>query len=178
MSWGCDRRHRKIFEASRQRFRQFSIQKEKAVLNFGIEDTAAGMYERKVAAIGDGNFEFESNEGIAGHHFVNSCEQFSEAFAGFRGGEHSGMMISICFFERGNFVFAEAINLVEDVETRTIFDTEVGENFYDFNVLLRVMRIGNIRDVQNESRFLNFFQRGAEGGDQIRRQIAEKSDRV
>ena len=56
-----------------------------------------------------------------------------------------------------------------------IFDAEVGENFQDFGVLLGVMRIRNVGDLQDQRGFLDFFERGAEGGDQIVRQIAQKT---
>ena len=41
-----------------------------------------------------------------------------------------------------------------------------------------MVRIRNVGDLQNQRRFLHFFERGAKRGDQIVRQIAQKSDRI
>jgi hypothetical protein len=61
------------------------------------------------------------------------------------------------------------------LNARPVFHAEVGQNFQYLSVLLGVMRIRNVGDVENQRGFLNFFERGAEGGDQIVRQIAQKS---
>ena len=70
------------------------------------------------------------------------------------------------------------IDFVEHVQARAIFHSEVGENLYNLHILLGVMRVGNVGDVEDERSLLHFLESGAEGGDQIRREIAEKSDRV
>ena len=83
--------------------------------------------------------------------------------------------MAVGFHERGELFGLQLIDLVEDVQARTILHAKVVENLSDFGVLFGMMRIGNIGDLQDQRRFLHFFQRGAKRSDQIGRQIAQES---
>ena len=79
---------------------------------------------------------------------------------------------------RRSFVGREPVDLVEHVQARAIVHAQLLQDFFDFGILFGVVRIGNIRDEQDQRRLLHLFERGAKRGDQSRREIANESDRI
>ncbi len=78
-------------------------------------------------------------------------------------------------------LWAEPIDLVPDFEntpTRLRIDAELTQHGVDVALLgLRIL-MRDVAHVENEISLQHLFQRGAERGDQLRRQIGDESDRV
>src|SRR5215471_13556487 len=81
--------------------------------------------------------------------------------------------------KQGRTLFlGEFIHLIEHAKTSAIRDAQVLEDFVYFFILLRVTRVGGVRNVQNQRGFLNLFERRAKSGQQALGQVADESDGI
>ena len=67
-----------------------------------------------------------------------------------------------------NSSFGSRSILLQTNNRGRVLDVQIRQNFFNFSILFGVMRIGNVRDVQQQRRFLHLFQRRAKRRDQGR----------
>ena len=173
---GCfDRGHDEFLHLASERLRQFRIEMEVILNDFGLENSAASINEREMAAVGEGHAELQVDERINRQGRVYLREQIFEARPRRCGNEYCLFAMAIGVDHCRQIACEKQVCFIQDVQAWAILHAEIGEHLHHFGVLLGVMRIGNIGDVKNERGFLDFFECGAESGDQVRGKIAEKS---
>src|SRR6267378_5280316 len=119
---------------------------------------------------------------VGRHLRIHAPQQFLDSFARQRGHKNRSAFVPT-FFRRpvGNnlFIFGrKLIDLVQHAQSRASSHSKLTENLLDFFIQLIVVRVRNIAHVQNQSSFLDLFQRGAKRGQQAFRKIADKSHGV
>src|SRR5215213_8818390 len=78
-------------------------------------------------------------------------------------------------FDRPGF---EQVGLVEDREARNLIKLQLAEDSFDRLELLLPARVGRVHQMYEQVRVADLFERGAEGREQVRRQVAYEADRV
>ena len=77
-----------------------------AVENFGVQNAAAGVDEREMAAVGNRNAQIQMHERIYRKRGIHAREQIFEAGASDRGSENLVAVFAVGFDECGEFFAA------------------------------------------------------------------------
>ncbi len=80
--------------------------------------------------------------------------------------------------ERFEVFGREQVRLVEGDDARDVRVPEVAEDSLDRFELLRPARVRGVDEVNEKVAVVDLFERGAEGGDEVGRQVAYEADRV
>ncbi len=140
---------REFGKTAGERFGDFGVDQEAAVYHLVVENAAAGVNEGKAAAIGSGDLEAQTHEGVNRHRFIDALQEFLQSFASVRGSENLVRPVTVGLLHGRDFIFAQTINLVQDLDPGAILNAKVGQHLQNFGILLGVMRVGNVSDVQN-----------------------------
>ena len=118
----------------------------------------------------------------AGQRALDRLKQVREALAADRRNEHGrrlGGRRALAGAPRA--ATARPVDLVPHLEDAAVLariDAELAEHLHHVLRLLLRLRRGDVADVQDEVGLQHLFERGAEGGDEHRRQIGDEADRV
>ena len=118
-----------------------------------------------MAAIGKRHTQLQAHEGVNRQTGVDLIEEIFKARSRGGGNKDSLVAMTIGADHCCKIVRGKQVCFIQDVQAWSILNAKIGEHFHHFDIMLRVMGIGNIGDVENECGFLYFLKSGAESGD-------------
>ena len=116
----------RIFEAPRERFGKFGFEMHETIATFECENTAAGVNQGKMTAVGNWNAQLHMHERIDGHHGIDARQKIVEPAPVTAEVKILCDDSAVGIYQRGQILGARAVDFVEDVNARAVLHAKIG----------------------------------------------------